>query len=104
MAWSPAFGELSVEAQAGVDGSTLEMYRAALRIRRTHPGPGTTDFAWTDAPPRCLAFDRGPGFRCLVNLSDECVPLPDDARVLLASSPITGGQLPPDHTAWLTIP
>ncbi|WIG18019.1 glycoside hydrolase family 13 protein [Kocuria rosea] len=100
----PAFGELSVEAQAGVDGSTLEMYRAALRIRRTHPGPGTTDFAWTDAPPRCLAFDRGPGFRCLVNLSDECVPLPDDARVLLASSPITGGQLPPDHTAWLTIP
>ena len=106
-AWLPQpgyFGELSVEAQDGVDGSTLELYRAALRIRRTHPGLRGTDFTWTDAPAQCLAYDRGPGFRCLVNLSDECVPLPDDAEVLLVSTPIAEGQLPPNHTAWLAIP
>ncbi|MEX5261073.1 glycoside hydrolase family 13 protein [Kocuria sp. CPCC 205263] len=105
-AWLPqpeSFGELSVEAQDGVDGSTLELYRAALRIRRAHPGLGTAGFAWAGAPARCLAFDRGPGFRCLVNLSDECVPLPEDAEVLLASAPVPGGQLPPDHTVWLAV-
>jgi alpha-glucosidase len=105
-AWLPQpgyFGELSVEAQDGVDGSTLELYRAALRIRRTDPGLRGTDFMWTDAPSQCLAYDRGPGFRCLVNLSEECVPLPDDAEVVLVSTPIAGGQLPPNHTAWLAI-
>src|SRR3712207_8865256 len=35
--WLPmpaSFGELSAEAQDGVEGSTLELYRAALRLRR----------------------------------------------------------------------
>ena len=92
-----------MEAQDGADGSTLEMYRHALRTRRSHPGLGTTDFAWADAPHQCLAFDRGPGFRCLVNLSGEGVPLPHGAEVLLASAPVTDGQLPPDHAAWLAL-
>ncbi|MEX5296501.1 glycoside hydrolase family 13 protein [Kocuria sp. CPCC 205268] len=106
-AWLPQpehFGALSVEAQDGVAGSTLEMYRSALRIRRTHPGLRATGFTWAQAPDGCLAFDRGPGFRCLVNLSDVCVPLPADAEVPLTSTPLTGTQLPPDHTAWLSVP
>jgi alpha-glucosidase len=101
---SPAFGELSVQAQDGVENSTLEMYRTALRLRRNHLGLRGSDFAWTQAPSQCLSFDRGPGFRCVVNLSDTSVPLPDDAQVLMASNRLADGQLPPNHTAWLTIP
>ncbi|MGQ1795925.1 glycoside hydrolase family 13 protein [Kocuria oceani] len=105
-AWLPQpehFGELSVEAQDGVDGSTLELYRRALRIRRTHPGLATTDFAWAEAPSGCLAYGRGAGFHCLVNLSGAEVPLPAGAEVLLASGPLGDGQLPPDHTVWLDV-
>ncbi|GEO96965.1 glycoside hydrolase family 13 protein [Kocuria turfanensis] len=105
-AWLPQpehFGELSVEAQDGVDGSTLELYRRALQIRRAHPGLATTDFAWAEAPSGCLAYDRGAGFRCLVNLSGTEVPLPAGAQVLLASSPLGDGHLPPDRTVWLAV-
>ncbi|MFC4902864.1 glycoside hydrolase family 13 protein [Kocuria oceani] len=105
-AWLPQpehFGELSVEAQDGVDGSTLELYRRALRIRRAHPGLATTDFAWAEAPSGCLAYGRGAGFRCLVNLSGAEVPLPAGAEVLLASGPLGDGQLPPDHAVWLDV-
>ena len=104
-AWLPqpeGFGELSAEAQDGVPGSTLEMYRQALRIRREHPGLHGTDFSWADARPQCLAFDRGAGFRCLVNLSDIPVPLPAGTEVLLASGPLTGGHLAPNRAVWLS--
>jgi alpha-glucosidase len=104
-AWLPqpeSFGRLSVEAQDGVPGSTLEMYRHALRLRRDHPGLRGSEFAWADAPAHCLAFDRGPGFRCLVNLSGVPCPLPEGAEVLISSGPLTDGLLPPDHTAWLS--
>ena len=43
LSWLPApatWRALSVAAQTGVPGSTLELYRAALRIRRDHPGAG----------------------------------------------------------------
>lgn len=104
-AWLPqpeSFGDLSVQAQDGVPGSTLEMYRQALRLRRNHQGLQDTHFAWDDAPPQCLAFDRGAGFRCLVNLSDTPCPLPEGAEILIGSGPLTDGHLPPDHAVWLS--
>ncbi|MHC5557784.1 glycoside hydrolase family 13 protein [Kocuria sp. U4B] len=97
----PVFGELSVQAQDGVPGSTLEMYRQALRIRRTHRGLRGSDFAWAAAPFQCLTFTRGAGVRCLVNLSDTSCPLPEGAEVLICSGPLPDGRLPPNHTVWL---
>jgi hypothetical protein len=38
---------------------------------------------------------------CVANLSGSPIGLPPHAEALLASGPLTGGQLPPDTTVWL---
>jgi alpha-glucosidase len=103
-AWLPqptGFGELSAQAQDGVTGSTLEMYRSALRLRREHPDLRTPDFDWLPTPPDILAFRRGAKFRCVVNLSSEPHQLDAGDEVLLASGPVDQATLPPNHTVWL---
>ncbi|MFF1479529.1 glycoside hydrolase family 13 protein [Streptomyces sp. NPDC058301] len=112
--WLPqpdSWGALSVEAQTGDPGSTLELYRAALAARREHPGLGSGDAVrWLDAPEGVLAFARD-GFVCTVNLTGEAVRMPAPGKVLLSSDSLsgdsdeiglTGGEfvLHPDTTVW----
>jgi alpha-glucosidase len=119
----PGWDELSVEAQQGVAGSTLELYRAALALRREEPAFGDGRLHWLDSPPSTLAFERrddasGSRVVCVVNLAATPVPLApyDEAtgtthgetpgatygEVVLASGPLTAdGSLPPDTAAWL---
>ncbi|MGW5459669.1 glycoside hydrolase family 13 protein [Streptomyces sp. NPDC003996] len=101
-AWLPqpsSFAAYAVEAQTEVEGSTLELYRTALRLRRKLLGGET--LTWTpDAPAGVLDFARSEAWRCLANLSGRPVPLPP-GEVLLASSPLDGRVLPPDTTVWL---
>jgi alpha-glucosidase len=93
--------ELTVETQTGEPDSMLELYRSALRIRRTEPALGAArSMTWRPAPAEVLAFDRG-GVTCVANLSPRPVELPPHTAVLLASAPLTGGLLPADTTAWL---
>ncbi|WP_433451449.1 glycoside hydrolase family 13 protein [Streptomyces sp. CA-142005] len=101
-AWLPqpsSFAAYAVEAQTEVEGSTLELYRTALRLRRKLLEGET--LTWTpDAPAGVLDFARSEAWRCLANLSGRPVPLPP-GEVLLASSPLDGRVLPPDTTVWL---
>lgn len=97
----PGFAAYSVEAQDGVEGSTLEFYRAALRLRRKLTTDETLTWA-QDTPPGVLQFDRSEGWRCVTNLSDAPVDLPA-GEVLLTSAPLEDGRLGPDTTAWLSI-
>jgi alpha-glucosidase len=95
--WAP----LTVEAQSGTAGSMLELYRAGLRARRAAPwGDGTT-LDWLPSPDAVLAFQRGDRFSCLVNFGPEPAELPADADVLISSSALDGGVVPPDTTVWL---
>ncbi|MGY1714411.1 glycoside hydrolase family 13 protein [Geodermatophilus sp. SYSU D01106] len=89
---------LTVAAQDADPSSTLLLYRAALRLRRELLGE--QPLSWLDLGDGVLAFSRGPGFRCVVNLSDRAVPLDGLGRVLLASGDASAG-LPPDTAAWL---
>ncbi|WP_405868634.1 DUF3459 domain-containing protein [Streptomyces sp. NBC_01515] len=80
----------------------LQLYRSALRLRRTNPGLTGEDFHWLDTPPGTLLFERGNGILCAVNPSDQPIPLPDTTTALLAFGPLTkDGRLPPDTTALL---
>nr|WBO79253.1 glycoside hydrolase family 13 protein [Streptomyces sp. SBE_14.2] len=102
--WLPQpewFAELSAEAQEGVEGSTLELYRGALKLRRKLLDG--EHLAWADeAPDGVLQFARSDGWRCVANLSDTPVPLPA-GEVVLASAPLEpDGRLGPDTTVWLT--
>ncbi|MFG1944252.1 alpha-amylase family glycosyl hydrolase [Nonomuraea sp. NPDC048826] len=92
--WLPipaAWAELSVEAQQGVPGSTLELYREALRLRRAFGG----DLTWHDSPAGTLVLSRG-DLLCTVNLTGEPVDFGVAGDLLLASD-VPGS---PDSTAW----
>ncbi|QIJ63743.1 glycoside hydrolase family 13 protein [Streptomyces sp. JB150] len=102
-AWLPqpeSFARYAVEAQDGVEGSTLELYRSALKLRRKLLQG--EELTWLeDVPEGVLAFARTDGWRCLANLSGEPVPLPP-GELLIGSTPLEDpGVLPPDTTVWL---
>ncbi|NYG06978.1 alpha-glucosidase [Phycicoccus badiiscoriae] len=101
--WLPqpaSWSALTVEAQDGDPASMLTLYREALRLRRDTDGLDAAGLAWRASSPQVLDFDRGDVLRCVVNLSDEPVEVPED-RVLLSSIPLEDGRLPSDATAWL---
>jgi alpha-glucosidase len=98
----PNWKTLTVQAQTGAPSSMLELYRSALRLRREHPALGDGTLTWTPGhDPSVLAFDREPGFRCVVNFGSEPVRLPD-GKVVLSSVPLPGdATLPGSAAAWL---
>jgi alpha-glucosidase len=101
--WLPqpeSWAALTVEAQQADPASMLSLYQQALALRHELPELRSDAFGWREAADGVLHFDRGPGFRCVVNLSGEPLPL-DGARVLLASEPVEDGALPHDAAAWL---
>lgn len=107
--WLPqpaGWGELSVEAQTGEPGSTLELYREALAVRRSTADLGAGDAVeWLRAPEGVVAFRRG-DFVCVANTTGESVAVPAHGRVLLASGEITEAageaKVPADTTVWWT--
>jgi alpha-glucosidase len=104
--WLPqpaSWREFTADAQKGVAGSMLSLYREALRIRRGEPALGDGSLRWLDAAAGVLAFARGEGFACVLNLSGAPVGLPPHDSVLLRSGPLEGGLLPPDTAAWLRL-
>ncbi|MGW0208603.1 glycoside hydrolase family 13 protein [Streptomyces sp. NPDC003233] len=103
-AWLPqpsSFAAYAVEAQTEAEGSTLELYRTALRLRRKLLEGET--LTWTpDAPAGVLDFTRSETWRCVINLGAGPVPLPPGEVLLTStSSPLDGTTLPPDTTVWL---
>ncbi len=107
--WLPQPGTwaaLSVEAESADPASMLSLYRAALAIRRRHPGLAGETVRWLPAPGGALVCERGEGFACAVNLSASRLRLPAGAKVLLRSDAdaAEGADLPPDAAAWLEVP
>ncbi|MCW2710845.1 MAG: glycoside hydrolase family 13 protein [Marmoricola sp.] len=110
-AWLPqpeVYGELAADRQTGVPGSTLELYRRLLRLRREHR-PGRGELSWVDLGEGVLAFDvtgaTGPGIRVIANVDRDHLPLPDGAEILAASGEIDVVEgLPRDCAVWLRRP
>ncbi|WP_454295177.1 glycoside hydrolase family 13 protein [Salana multivorans] len=104
--WIPQpedWSALALDAQKGVPGSTYEMYRRALRLRRDfHLGAG--GLAQLDtAEPEVLGLVNGE-LIVLANMGEEESALTEDLEVLLASGPLPERDcltwLPPDTTVW----
>jgi alpha-glucosidase len=128
--WLPQpdlYRELAADRQAGVAGSTLELYRSALRIRRERGlGRGTLTWLDFDQPgvrldadqadighdprdPEVLALRNG-NVVVLLNLGTAAYPLPPGEVLLTSDSLRTADPLriadraiPPDTTAWLDV-
>jgi alpha-glucosidase len=93
----------TVEAQRADPGSMLNLYRSALRLRRSEPDLGDGTMDWLDGNADVLAFTRGEHFLAVTNLSAEAISLPTDGRLLLASADLVDGRLPPDASAWIQL-
>ena len=108
--WLPQpaiYGDYAVDQQDGVAGSTLELYRELLRLRRERNlGTGGLEIA-RDFPDDVVALvNTGQGERTLIiaNLGLESVELPEGATVLLSSGALTAdGQVPTDTTVWAAL-
>lgn len=103
-AWLPQpgwFGDVSAEAQTGDADSMLELYRSALKTRREH-FTADEELTLVDAPSDVVAFVRGSGVQCWMNLGETPVDLPVDYEVLLSSSPLAR-QLPANTAVWFTL-
>ncbi|WP_432537110.1 glycoside hydrolase family 13 protein [Kineococcus arenarius] len=99
----PEWAELSVAAQTGVAGSTLELYRGALALRREHAlGHGELEWDAELTGGDVLAF-RTRGVLVVLNLSDAPVPPPAGARPLLVSGELVDGSVPTDTAAWFAL-
>jgi alpha-glucosidase len=98
----PEWAQLTVDRQARDPSSTLNLYRSALAIRRRKAALRQAALRWLDSAGDVLAFARGEGFACLVNLGSEAAALPPDSSVLLASDDLVDGRLPADTAVWLT--
>ena len=109
--WLPqpeSFARFAADAQRGVAGSTLELYRAALRLRR-ELGLGAGRLAWAegfgaDVVAAHVTAPDGAPVLVVANLGPEPVALPPGARVLLASGALDeAGRVPQDVTAWVSV-
>ncbi|HEY4753713.1 MAG TPA: hypothetical protein VIH37_10525, partial [Candidatus Limnocylindrales bacterium] len=96
-----AWAERTVEAQLADTDSVLNLYRAALRIRRRELVGADEALTWLPSTEGVLAFVRGPRFACVTNLSSAAVELPVCGELLLASADLDDGRLPADATAWI---
>ncbi|MFT4229649.1 MAG: glycoside hydrolase family 13 protein [Microbacterium sp.] len=101
-AWLPQpaqWADHARDVQAGDPASTLNLYRRLLAERRER-GLGVGSLEWLDgAAPDTIAFRNG-NVLVVSNLGDRGVPLPA-GRVIAASEPLHGPELPPDTTVWL---
>ncbi len=101
--WLPqpdSWAGFALDRQRGVPGSTYEMYRTALRLRRQHDlGHGT--LAWVGGTgDDVLAFRTG-GLLVVTNFGAAPAALPAGAEVLHASHPLDDdGRVPADVTVW----
>ena len=93
------FAEHAADAQDGVEGSTLELYRAALALRRRLQTAEELEWLETGSPD-VLGFRRPNGWTSVTNFGATAVPLPD-GEVLLSSAPLADGALPGGTTVWL---
>ncbi|MFD9716826.1 alpha-amylase family glycosyl hydrolase [Streptomyces sp. NPDC059076] len=97
---------LSVAAQSGEPGSTLELYRSAITLRKQLTGLGDGELEWLESPAGTLVFRRS-GVVCTLNTLADPVELPTPGRLALSSVELTPAadvvRLPGESCAWWTV-
>jgi alpha-glucosidase len=99
-----AFRDLAADRQVGVPGSTFELYRGALTLRR-ELGLGSGSLAWADdlCDEHTIAFLNG-DVLVVTNLGDAPVAVPAGLEVLASSvDGHHGSQVPAEATVWFRV-
>ncbi|WP_199422037.1 glycoside hydrolase family 13 protein [Actinotalea solisilvae] len=100
-----SFARYAADVQEGVEGSTVETYRAALAVRR-ELALGSGSLAWDESltGPDVVAFTNR-DVLVVANLGPDPVALPQGAEVVASSvAPATAGtgrlEVPAEATVW----
>lgn len=100
--WLPQpanYRQYSRDLQEGVAGSTLELYKTLLRLRRDNAlGTGSVEWIETN-DDGVLAFTNN-GIRVFFNMTDVPFTLPA-GEVLATSADVSSGSLPANAAVWL---
>lgn len=107
--WLPqpqGWAAATIEAEDIDPLSTLNLYRASLALRASHPGFAGVEFAFVETKdPEILAFRRGADVVVAANTSARWVTAPVQGMVLLASGPIELGdeglRIGPNTSIWI---
>lgn len=93
-----SFGAVSVQAQDGVDGSTLSLYRRALNLR--HELQSGEELEWVDTGrDDVLWFTRPNGWSVVTNFGTEPFALDHD-DIVLTSAESLPGAVAGESTVW----
>jgi alpha-glucosidase len=95
----PYWGEYARDTQLNVPGSTLELYRLALRLRAAN-ALGVGEIEWLDGFPAGIVAFRNGEVTVIANTGGSEIQLPE-GEVLLASEPGGVDILAPDTTVWI---
>ncbi|WP_433954841.1 glycoside hydrolase family 13 protein [Janibacter indicus] len=100
----PAYSDLAVDAQTGVEGSTLELYRRLLALRRERrlglAGLEEVEGLGDDVVGYVATSPDGTRTLVVANLGAQPVTLPQGAVVLVASGDLVDGRVPTDTAVW----
>jgi alpha-glucosidase len=105
-AWIPQPADWSSRAWAAQEDdstSTLELYRTALRWRRTFAADFAADetLTWIERGPTVLSFSRSNGLICVVNFGADGVALPAGKVIASSHDLDSGNRLPADAAVWI---
>jgi alpha-glucosidase len=92
------FADFSVEAESGISGSPLEVFRKALKLRRELQC--AEEITWHETTSEdVLHFSRPNGWNCITNFKASKYPMPA-GEIILASSPLVNGKIAAGSTVW----
>jgi alpha-glucosidase len=110
--WLPqpqSFGPLAADQQEGEEGSTLELYRAALAFRSSRRlGTGSLSWAEVHAPESGLLAFHNEDVLVVANMGFASAPIPEGYSVQLSSGPEPAAEwsdmreVPVDCAVYLT--
>ncbi|MGU3643478.1 glycoside hydrolase family 13 protein [Microbacterium sp. C23T] len=100
--WLPQpteWATLARDAQTGVEGSTLELYRTLLAERRAR-SLGAGSLEWIDGYGTDAVAFRNGNVTVIANTGSTPIALPGGI-VIASSGPVADGELPGDTTVWI---
>jgi len=92
------FADFSVEAESGVVGSPLEVFRTALKLRRELQC--AEEITWHETTSEdVLHFSRPNGWNCITNFRASKYPMPA-GEIILDSSPLFDVKIASGTSIW----
>jgi alpha-glucosidase len=92
------FSDYSVESEDGVKNSPLEIYRSAMKLRKSLIAEES--ITWHETTDKeVLHFSRPNGWNCMINFNGANYPMPE-GEVLISSAPSAEKSVPAGTTVW----